>query len=217
MNKRQDDALEKFIKDNRKALDQFELPDNLWGKISEGLDSEENPPLDFVSSPNPQLRAQGREEKAERVIQIKYSTLWRAAAVFLLLMGVFGIWMLQKPSGLGDTTLAEAQIPLENIAPELAEAENYYTQLINQKQAEIAQFPLEDFDVDEEFKPALHELDSMYTHLKTELYKVPSQEEIINAMVSNLQMRIQILNQQLEILKQIQNLKNRQEDDPISL
>lgn len=199
MSKQQEDALERFIQQNRDSLNQFELPDNLWGKISEELDEDEKP---------------------ERVITIRYSTLRRVAAAFLLLMGAFGVWHFQSSttsSSTSETMVAENNISLENIAPELAEAENYYTQLIVQKQEEIAQYPLEELGVDDEFKPALNELDSMYTQLKQELYEVPSQEEIINAMVSNLQMRIQILNQQLEILERIQNLKNEQKDDPIKI
>ncbi|NJO03617.1 MAG: hypothetical protein HC880_19775 [Bacteroidia bacterium] len=53
------------------------------------------------------------------------------------------------------------------------------------------------------------QLDSMYTSLKKELYQLPSKEEVVEAMIINLQTRIKILNRQLEILERINDLKQR--------
>jgi hypothetical protein len=49
--------------------------------------------------------------------------------------------------------------------------------------------------------------------LKQDLPASPNQEETVKAMIQNLQIQIDLLNQQLEIIQQINQLKKEQVDD----
>lgn len=205
MKNRAEDSLENFIKKNKEELNALEPPKGLWDKIAEELDEEE----ESVSGHSP-----------PKVIQIRHSTLWRIAATISLIAGMYIVFQLNPFKNTANSkslAVYEQEIELEEINPELAEAETYYTTLISQKRQEIAAFPLDAPGVDADFKKDIEELDKMYTNLKEELYETPGQERVVDAMIMNLQMRIRILNQQLEILKKIQKLKNKHNNEEHSI
>ena len=212
-------ALEKFVEDNRSELDVYDPPEGLWSGIAlEKFVEDNRSELDVHEPPEGlwnQIAKDLPAKKQGKVITLKVRTLMRvAAAIVILLVAFIGFQLLQKQKE--EPTLAT--LPnLEQISPELAEAEVYYSSLISQKQKEIKTFPLEKYDLGEDFYTALNELDTMYTKLKTELYQVPSKEQVVDAMIRNLQMRIEVLNRQLAILKQIQKFKNEEKDENISI
>jgi transcription initiation factor TFIIIB Brf1 subunit/transcription initiation factor TFIIB len=196
------DKLEQFISKNREELrSQFTPPANLWSRLEAELEKEEEPKAKVIPL---------KSKKEAKVITIRHSTLRIAAVALLLLGSVWGIWSIQKRNTQAELGGNQVALDLKQINPELAEAESYYTSLINQKKHEIENYSFEDPELDKEFKNDLKELNQMYEQLKTELKGQPKQSQVMDAMIQNLQMRINVLNRQLEILKKI---KNKEKDN----
>lgn len=181
---KKNDSLENFIRRNKQEFDRFVPSEEIWAKLENALD----------------------EKKQPKVITLTYTTLWRAAAVVLLLMGVTVLWRYAGFRG-QESKVAIKNIDLKKINPELAEVEIYYTSLIAQKNDEIKKFTDADPELSRDFSKELASLDSMYVKLKEELATLPAKEKVMDAMILNLQLRIQVLNQQLAILEKIRNLK----------
>ena len=88
--------------------------------------------------------------------------------------------------------------------PEFMETELYYTQLISEQRVMVEQFDLNDPELKEGFRRDLAALDTAYHELKLE-YVETSNEAVLQALIDNLQLRMELLNQQVLILEQIKN------------
>jgi hypothetical protein len=179
-----DDKLEKFIKSHRAEMDDKNPKRDLWA----GIESE--------ISQQPRQR-----NKSKSVVY------WRAAAVFLLLITS---WLVidkvyQYSDGNGTVEVAA-------VNPQLLDAENFYISLIDQKREEV-KIMSEKYDFGGEFLSEIQLLDSMYTLLKKDMNN-GNEEVLVDAMILNLQLRIEILNQQLSI---IQSIENSQKDEKINI
>jgi hypothetical protein len=133
---------------------------------------------------------------------------WRAAAVLLLL--VTSLLVLERYVSAPD----REEIVMNE---QLIEAESYYTSLINQKQKEVLSLSQE-LDLGKDFANEINMLDSMYAVLKKDMQN-GNEENLVDAMILNLQLRIEILNQQLNIIQSIETRKNEKidEDETIRL
>jgi hypothetical protein len=169
------DNLEKFIVENRDHLDHLEPGPEIWQNIEQHIQP---------------VQVQSR---------FRGVYIWRAAAV-LLLLAVIGL-LLDRQNMLQsvDTNLAGNQ-RLE----ELKQVETYYTSMISTKKTEINRYLDENPQFRDEFSNDVVNLDSTYTGLKKELSDKYN-DRIVDAMIVNLQLRIDILNQQLDILQRIKN------------
>lgn len=84
--------------------------------------------------------------------------------------------------------------------PELAEAESYYSGLINAKLEEVKPM-LNDFpDIEQELNHDLSELDSVYKNLREDLKDNVANQEVIEAMIENYRLRIDILEEMMHFL-----------------
>lgn len=221
-------ALEDFIRQNQEEFSELEAPNNLWANIEEKLvekEEEQGSQMEsFITLHQSELELfdapEGlwdkieqelpKEAKQEKVFTIRYTqkTLLRVAAVILLMITT-GLGILINFPNDATPVALETEIPdMESISPELAEAEAFYTTQINAKKEEIQVYLTDNPEVDSEFQQGIEQLDSMYVSLKEELYQGNDSEKIMDAMIQNLQTRIEILNRQLEILKRIKELKN---------
>jgi hypothetical protein len=181
------DALETYIEEHKASLDVFEPSDRIW----EAIDRE--------------MEVGGRK----RILQAGWA--WKMAAAVLLLVALgLGFWRVQPVR----EPLAAAQGTHQHYSPELIEVENYYTSLIDGQVARVRQFQQEGVVADDELFGALDQLRNMYQELQTELQNAENQELVVNAMVQNLSMQMEILNQQLLILEQV---KSFQDEAPQSL
>lgn len=221
-------ALEDFIRQNQDEFSELEAPADLWANIEGKLEVREEEqgtqiesfitlhqselefyeaPLDLWEKISEKLP---KEKKQEKIFTMRYTqkTLLRIAAVVLLMITTgLGIWV-NIPSQTTAVAI-ETEVPnIETVSSELAEAEAFYTSQINDKKQEIQGYLIENPEVGSEFQQGIEQLDSMYTSLKEELYQGNDSEKIMDAMIQNLQTRIEILNRQLEILKRIKELKN---------
>ena len=180
-----DDRLEKLIRENRDSFDDKSPRKNVWAAIEKEMGFSQ-------------------EKPATRHLNL----VWKAAAVLFLFTSLWLVY--DKYSGNHKTdTIAVA----ESDVPQLTEAEKFYTAMIDEKKAEIIKLSQGHQQLRKEFLYSLHDLDSMYSVLKTQLPE-GNANEIADAMIMNLQLRINILNKQLEILKEI---KNKHEDEHITL
>lgn len=178
------DKLETFIQSHRTEFDELEPRPATWHKIQQEL-----------------APAQAKRD---------YTWLWKVAAVVFLCLSVgLAIERTMQPDA-----MPVAQQMTKSPSVELREVEGYYTQLISQKRAEIknviAQKGLADVDLLED----MEQLDQMYIKLKKDLKRNQNDERVINAMIQNLQLRVEILTKQLRILERI---SKHEEDEKISV
>ncbi len=172
------DKLEKFIKEHRQLLDD-KTPDNgLWHKIEREID---------------------RDRKKKHV---DFTFLWKAAAIFFL--GVSGYLFYQ----LNNSSKADrpSDLSTAGIMKEFEAAEAFYIAEISEKRANIEAINNVNQNLAQSFHEDIHKLDSMYGELKKELFQ-DNNEQVFNALIQNLQIRIEILNQQLNILEQVKKSK----------
>ena len=175
------DKLEKFIKENRAAFDDKRPPEDAWHNINDQLDNNET-----------------------RTVPIS-TYIWRAAAIVLF---AAVIWLLVDRSESVDTFAGANGFISDN---EIAfnDVEAYYIKEIETKQSLIVQFVADNPELDKDLLVEIDQLDSTYQMLKSAA-EVGQSERIIDAMVLNLQMRIDIVNQQLEVLEKIKNIKENE-------
>jgi len=122
--------------------------------------------------------------------------LWKAAAIVLFFFSV---------SLLIDRDFKD-KATLESV-PQIDQIEIYYTTLINQHINQINQFGETKFTI--QFQKEINNLDSSYQELKKTYSQTSSTEIVSAAMINNLQLRINLLTQQLEILQQL----NKNQDE----
>lgn len=202
------DRLEEFVSENREAFDVFEPRPELWQEICHELPKA--------------------KKETTRVIKFNFGdsfslsgnlVFMRVAAAVVLLLGCALTLVLMKQNA-PDTnnTLAAAteQAPLNRIAPELVEVEAYYASQIEAKKSQLSAYDLKvlGLDKDQEIDQELERLNTSYQQLKKELYTTPNTDKVMDAMIQNLQIRIRVLNRQLEILQKVEQLQKQQTSEP---
>jgi hypothetical protein len=177
--------LEDFIYDNRKQLDVYDAPEGIWDKIESRLDE-----ADKIA------------RKPAKVVQLKL--VIRIAASFVLIAA----------AGLAFWVYSNKQSPdISAISPQLAEQQYHYSSVIEEKRNELKQIEKLDPALYKEFSKEIRAIDENYKKLKKDLATSPNQEETVKAMVKNLQIQIQLLNQQLQIIEQVNELKKPQANE----
>lgn len=144
------------------------------------------------------------------------------AAVLVVALGV-GLFMFNDPVSTGNdvelvdtpsreaepsNTLDEKQFLLSDVSPEFKQIENYYMASINM---ELAKLEINDDNkaLIDAFMLELEELDKEYQRLNAELNEAGPNEQTIEAMVANLQLRLELLLKLKNKLNEIKNSKNK--------
>lgn len=83
----------------------------------------------------------------------------------------------------------------------------YYAKLIELKHEELKALEKDEPLLYRQFAGDVKKLDSVYHLLKNQLPNNSNREQVIEAMISNLQLQIGLLNKQLDIIKQIKHSK----------
>jgi hypothetical protein len=83
----------------------------------------------------------------------------------------------------------------------------YYAKLIELKHEELKTLEKDEPLLYKQFSGDVQKLDSVYHSLKTRLPNNSNREQVIEAMITNLQLQIGLLNRQLDIIKQIKHSK----------
>ncbi len=167
---------------------------------------------DFIKKNRQQFDDKEPSEKVWRNIEtsMKFKShslwdsigLWRAAAVIFMLLSVY--LLIPKPGA-----------PRQNAelaANEFRDVEEFYFQQISEKVALIDGFQRNDGlnGHTQDFK----QLEAMYMVLKEEMKSRPS-EKVKDALVLNLLVRINLLNQQLSKLDKEYNKNTKSADDEV--
>ena len=97
--------------------------------------------------------------------------------------------------------------------------EYYYQMVIHEKLEKIKAYDEALSErIKKDFFQELSTLDAAYQTMKRELVESQSNEQVISAMIHNLQLRIDVLNKQLEILNEIEEQsKNIENNETINL
>jgi hypothetical protein len=97
----------------------------------------------------------------------------------------------------------------DNISPDNGDNKEmyYYAKLIELKHEELKTLEKDEPLLYRQFSGDVQKLDSVYHTLKTQLPNNSNREQVIEAMISNLQLQIGLLNKQLDIIKKIKHSK----------
>ncbi len=175
------DHLEKFIEDNREEFDDAVPSAKVWEQVETAITLKKKKPLLLT----PIFK-------------------WSIAASLLLMTGT-GIYFLVNKS-----RPVERGIPTTEIKTEIPDAPpemNQFALLIAMKQEELKTLGKEQPELYQQFATDINQLDSSYKALKNQLSVTPNREMLIEAMIQNLQLQLNVLNQQLNIIHQIKQSK----------
>lgn len=182
------DRLEEFIKNHKEAFDDREPSDQLWVSIEKELEND------------------------TRKVVPAWPWVWKVAAVFFF---VTSAWLVADKLLRHGGPLGEEELAMTDEYRDFVEADRYYTTLISQKKQEIEDFRLANSNLEEEFLNDVDKLDSMYIELKNELKTFQYNEKLMDAVIRNLQLRVEILNQQISLLQRIK--QKREQEASVSI
>ncbi|MBW3127481.1 hypothetical protein [Hymenobacter profundi] len=106
----------------------------------------------------------------------------------------------------GEPMAVEASnAPAQRLATAVQRMEAYYATQIQERQADLHELETATIATpDADWRQELTSLDSTYRQLRVELYRNPEPDVVLDAMNRNLQIRLDILNQQLRTHEQVQ-------------
>ncbi|AXY78105.1 hypothetical protein D3H65_30740 [Paraflavitalea soli] len=201
-------GLEQFMRDHRDEFDSEEPGPQVWKKLEQEL----------VPAP----------EKKGKVFTMTTIVRWSAAAAILVLagLGVFHLFNPQTSTSTNDPKVARTQetpkkdegdVLLKDIDPTYAKEVYHFTQLIELKQNELKQIEKDNPALYKQFLSDITKLDSSYNALKQELPTNANREQLLEAMIQNLRLQTELLNQQLQIIQQIKKSKSGSDENSKSV
>ncbi|GAA4012464.1 hypothetical protein GCM10022408_26500 [Hymenobacter fastidiosus] len=225
-------GLEDFVGRHRADFDAFEPRPELWDAIEQDLDAPA-PEAAPAGAPLRILPLRPRWFASDASPARKPYAYGIAATLILLLLAGIGIWTknsgqaawtrtgaatitallpstdeqaTENPFGLGAEPVATAatEAPAQRVAAAVLRMENYYAIQIRERQTELNELDAQLKAGSGDWKRELTTLDSTYQQLKTELTRNPEPSVVLDAMNRNLQIRLDILNQQLRTRAQVQ-------------
>jgi hypothetical protein len=188
--------LERFIRDNRESFDNLEPSNSVWEKIGAEI---------------------GQPQKTTRVLHISRAGWAVAATIFLAIAGTIFFQMNNKITNPPAVTVASNKPipdsstidPLVNrIDPQYGQLVAQFTNVIEAKQSELKKLEKDDPELYKKFSGDIEKLDSAYQTLRNTLNANPNTEQLLQAMISNLQLQINLLNQQLSIIQKVKQPKS---------
>ena len=179
-----EERLKNFARVNKREFDEAEPPFGVWEKIEKELDAKK-------------LMA----VKNARVVRLSLLFKFAASITIVVAAGIF-LWQYQYRQA---TDLA-------NIDPALAKQQLHYASEIELKVNELKSLENKEPQLYSEFSSEIRKMEESYQKLQNDLPNSPNQEETVKAMIRNLQIQTEVLNQQLNVIKQITDSKNQQNE-----
>ncbi len=139
------------------------------------------------------------DQRLEKKSNSKWNSLWKVAAVVFMASTLYLAVDRTSNSSEEGAVLTE----------EFNQAESYYINLINQKRKVISEELSP--EQNKQFLAEIDQLDAMYSELKKTYQTNASNDRVMDAMINNLQLRLEILNRQLEILQRIKDQNNEKD------
>jgi len=163
-----------------------------------------------VRQPDPSLwlRINPASEKPKANRQIRWLRYAVAAAVIFAFVSA-GIYFITGTNPSPEKLYGE-------LYREIMEAEAYYTGIVDQKYNELTPWLSSSPELKEELDYDLDELDQIYLDLKSDLQDNVGNPEVIDAMIQQYRMKVEILEQLLNQLKEKEK-QDYEDKDEISL
>lgn len=153
-----------------------------------------------VESPSAQLWSRIENElNREKIKKPLRVPLWLGIAASLIVIMTVTFISTYRNRG------ADADIAALN--PSFAKKEMKFASLIEEKKDSLQVYAKENPALYEQFSTDLEKLGADYERLKKELESSPNQRVIVNAMVKNLKLQLQVINQQLFIITEVNQYK----------
>ena len=223
--------LEQFVQDHREEFDGEEPDKKIWEKILQDVDpgKKKQPPLVRIDW--------RRWSAAAAVVLLVAGAVWYISsktgkispnivrttpATVTPAEGKQPAPLAQGQTTTRDSTQTSKEPTLAEIRPkENKESASQATELDNSmneemyhyaKLVEIKHKQLKTIEKDEpllyrQFASDVNKLDSVYHNLQSQLPQNPNREQLLEAMLQNLQLQMGLLNHQLDIIKQINHSK----------
>ncbi len=178
---------EDFMKNNHDSFDEIEPSADLWSKIEARLNTLDEP--------------KKREAK-----MFSLGFVLKVAASIILVMGIgFGVYVQSQKGA--------KNIDLATINPEYAKQQVQYASLVETKLNQLKLASKGDPQLFKEFTAEIAKMDSTYKKLNNDLATSPNQERVLRAMIRNLQIQTEVLNQQLNVIEQFNETNKDQQRD----
>ncbi|MBM1106460.1 hypothetical protein JQC67_09950 [Aurantibacter crassamenti] len=143
--------------------------------------------------------------------------LWKVAASIVILVGTTFFFINKNEANSVDTKVVEKGDPIKkdgvyslgDLSPDLKQVENYYVSTIN---LEISKLELteDNKDLIDSYLNQLEVLNVDYEKLNIELNEIGPNDQTINALIENLQLRLQLLKRLKIKLNELKSSKNEQ-------
>lgn len=179
--------LEDFIKANREDFDDMEPGAGVWERIEKQL---------------PDLAGE-ENKKGRKTFSLGF--VLRVAALVVIAMSISFILYLQNEK--------HSRVNIAAINPEYAKEQAHYATLVSTKRKELKNLSKSDPQLYREFSIEIGKMDSTYKKLNKDLATSPNQELVLRAMIRNLQIQTEVLNQQLNVIEQFNQIKKEQRNE----
>lgn len=188
--------LEEFINTNRDNFDSEVPASKIWEKVQQDAFKKKN--------------------KVHHMFSLRNI----AAAVATIAIGITIFLVVENNQLKRDLTASQQKKEqqkqqLENTNPNYDQEINQFIQLVAVKQTQLSTIKHEYPKLYNEFVTDINELNKEYKELKSELTQVPEQEMILDAMIQNLRLQAELLNEQLSIIQQLKNSKKHKNEKRI--
>ena len=182
--------LEDFIRNNKVEFDDLEPREGLWDNIESKLFMEEQ---QVVEPP---------KKRETKTFSLGY--VLRVAAIVIMVMCIsFVLYIKNQRANTVDYAA---------INPEFAKQRMQYASLVQTKRSELKTLTKSNPELYHEFSAEIAKMDSTYKKLNHDLATSPNQERVLRAMIRNLQVQTEVLNQQLNVIEQFNEFKEQQNE-----
>ena len=104
-------------------------------------------------------------------------------------------------------TAKESPSKADELENSMDEEMYHYARLVEIKQTQLKAIKKDEPVLYKQFSADVYKLDSVYHNLQNQLPRNPNREQLLEAMLQNLQLQMGLLNHQLDIIKQINHQK----------
>jgi hypothetical protein len=229
--------LEQFVRDHREEFDSEEPGNEVWEKINAGMNPDQNSAkgsLPDKKKPGAWVRfSPARWSAAAAVVLLMAGAGWyfstRTGAKRPIVAnttqhpskttvssGSAGSMTTDTPTQTENSRLADSELVKAGQTPPAGTAENdnsmdeemyHYARLVEIKHNQLKAIEKDEPLLYKQFASDVSKLDSVYHSLQSQLPKNPNREQLLEAMLQNLQLQMGLLNHQLDIIKQINHSK----------
>jgi len=131
---------------------------------------------------------------------IRFHHVMQIAASFAIIVAA-GVVVVKSNKGSGKVAAVE-------MPEQYREAQNYYFQQVSSKYDEIESFHFTEKEEKEMLLKELQEMDIYYRQLLTDLQADPGDERVFNALIQHYQLKVLVMDQIIDQLKQLNQLNN---------